>query len=122
MVNFATTDPRPDRGLMIVLAYLWPLAVVPLLINRHDAEVRWHARHGLALMFAEVLLLAVYVLGIGGVMGFASFVIGYVLSITLIFLLVGIIALHVVAILKGLAGRRLHVPVVTAYANRSVRL
>ncbi len=45
-------DPSPDRGVMIVLAYLWPLALVPLLIEKHDAEVQWHAKHGIVLMAA----------------------------------------------------------------------
>ncbi len=33
-------EPSPNRGVMIVLAYLWPLALVPLLLDKHDPEVR----------------------------------------------------------------------------------
>src|SRR3954470_16220785 len=43
-------DPPPNRAAMLVLGYLWPLAVVPLLVARDDAEVQWHAKHGLVLM------------------------------------------------------------------------
>ena len=45
----------PNRGVMIVLAYLWPLALVPLLVEKQDAEVQWHAKHGLVLMVAELV-------------------------------------------------------------------
>ena len=43
-------DPAPpgaatdNRGLMIVLSYLWILALVPLLTEKQDQEVRWHAK------------------------------------------------------------------------------
>jgi len=52
--------PSPNRGVMIVLAYLWPLALVPLLLEKHDADVQWHAKHGLVLMVAELLLIVIY--------------------------------------------------------------
>src|SRR4026207_1023360 len=50
----------PTRGVMIVLAYLWLLALVPLLVERRDPEVQWHAKHGLVLMIAELILLFGY--------------------------------------------------------------
>ena len=31
-------DPAPNRATMLVLAYLWPLAAVPLLVSKDDAE------------------------------------------------------------------------------------
>ena len=43
----------PNRGLLVVLAYLWLLALVPLLVEEQDQEVRWHAKHGLLLFGAE---------------------------------------------------------------------
>ena len=46
---------------MIVLAYLWVLALVPLVVARQDPEVQWHAKHGLVLMIAELLLLFGYI-------------------------------------------------------------
>src|ERR1041385_1164976 len=53
--------PSPNRGVMIVLAYLWPLALVPLLLEKHDADVQWHAKHGIVLMIAELVLFFAYV-------------------------------------------------------------
>ena len=64
---------------MLVLAYLWPLAAVPLLVSKDDAEVQWHAKHGLVLMAAE--LLAVLVLSIlAGLMTMLAFGVFYVIQ------------------------------------------
>src|SRR6478672_1296086 len=59
--HMADAGPSPNRGVMIVLEYLWALTLVPLLLEKHDAEVQWHARHGLVLMAAEILVLFGYV-------------------------------------------------------------
>ena len=45
-----------NRGIMIVLSYLWLLALVPLLVEKEDKEVQWHAKHGIVLMVAEIVL------------------------------------------------------------------
>ena len=110
-------DPSPDRGVMIVLAYLWPLALVPLLIERHDAEVQWHAKHGIVLMVAELILIFAYAMFTTFV-SLATFGFGCVLGVLMVFGWVGILALHIVAILKGVNGGRLIVPGISEYANR----
>ena len=107
----------PNRGVMIVLAYLWVLAFIPLLIERQDREVQWHAKHGLVLMTAELVLLFGYVV-MTSVVSLATLGLGCVLSLFLVFAWVGVLALHVVAILKGIGGGRLIVPGLTAYADR----
>lgn len=48
------TSASPKRGVMIVLAYLWLLALTPLLVEKDDAELQWHAKHGLVLFGAEI--------------------------------------------------------------------
>ena len=107
----------PNRGLMIVLAYLWPLALIPLIIEKRDADVQWHAKHGLVLMAAELVLMFVFIAIISIVtlrtMGF-----GCVLSVLFVFGFVGVLALHVVAILKAIGGTRLVVPGLSHYADR----
>jgi hypothetical protein len=112
------TEASPDRGVMIVLAYLWPLALVPLLLEKSDAEVQWHAKHGLVLMVAEMLAIFAYLLvtsamtvarlGVGCAFGLLLFVSGFI----------GILTLHIVAILKGVNGGRLTIPGISEYANR----
>lgn len=52
--------PSPNRPIMIVLSYLWILALVPLLVEKRDAEVQWHAKHGLVLIAAEIIFWIAY--------------------------------------------------------------
>jgi uncharacterized membrane protein len=107
----------PNRGVMIVLAYLWPLALVPLLVEKGDAEVQWHAKHGLVLMIAELILLFGYIM-MTSMVSLATLGLGCVLSLFLVFGWVAVMALHVVAILKGVNGGRLIIPGLSDYANR----
>ena len=84
----ATPPPLPpggtqssNRSVMIVLSYLWLLALVPLLVEKDDKEVQWHAKHGIVLMVAEIVFwiavtIVQMVLGtiLGCVVGLLSFV------------------------------------------------
>jgi len=110
-------EASPNRGVMIVLAYLWPLALVPLLLEKRDPEVQWHAKHGLVLMVAELILIVGYVV-VTSIVSMATLGLGCVLSLLLVFGWIGILALHVVAILKGVGGSRLILPVFSHYADR----
>ena len=111
------SSASPNRGVMIVLAYLWPLALVPLLLVKDDAEVQWHAKHGVVLMVAELVLLFAYIM-MTSIVSLATFGLGCVLSLLLVFAWIGILALHVAAIIKGVNGQRLIVPGVSEYTDR----
>jgi uncharacterized membrane protein len=113
----AGAEPSPNRGVMIVLAYLWALAIVPLLLEKQDAEVQWHAKHGLVLMAAELVVIFAYML-MTSLVSIAAIGLGCVMSLLFVFAWVGILALHVVAILKGVNGGRLIIPGISEYANR----
>jgi uncharacterized membrane protein len=107
----------PNRTVMLVLAYLWPLAVVPLFLATDDADVQWHAKHGLVLMAAELALL----LGLSIVMQLlmvVTFGIGCLASIAFVFLWTALLVLHVFAIIRALGGHRLAIPGVSEYASR----
>ena len=87
---------------MIVLAYLWPLALVPLLLEKQDPEVQWHAKHGLVLMIAELLVFFAYI-AVTSLVSLATLVLG------VLTLILGIIvsfhpsgSLNVVAVLFGI--------------------
>ena len=86
-------------------------------LERGDAEVQWHARHGLVLMIAEALLLFGYVV-LTSIVSLRTLGLGCVLSIALVFGWIGILALHVVAILKGVSGTRLIIPGLSHHADR----
>jgi uncharacterized membrane protein len=110
-------DASPNRGVMIVLAYLWLLAVIPLLVEKQDPEVQWHAKHGIVLMIAELAALFAYML-LTSIVTVAAFGLGCILSLFLVFAWVGLLALHVAAIIKGVNGGRLIIPGLSDYANR----
>jgi uncharacterized membrane protein len=114
-------DPDPfvtPNQAMVVLAYLWLFCIVPLLAERNDRVVRWHALHGLVLVIAEIV---------------ASLAILFTLTILRVVLPVGLVALvgelvpvlwiavvllHGVLLVDALAGRRWRVPIITGYAER----
>ncbi len=110
-------EPSPNRGVMIVLAYLWPLALVPLLVEKDDPEIQWHAKHGIVLMIAELLLLIAFGM-VTSIVSLATFGLGCALSVLIIFLWIAILAVHVMAIIMGVNGKRFLVPGISEYANR----
>ena len=110
-------DSSSNRGVMIVLAYLWPLAIVPLLLEKDDADVQWHAKHGLVLLAAELLLLVGFAV-LTSLVSLATFGLGCALSMFVIVIWMAILGVHIVAIVKALGGTRLIIPGVSEYASR----
>src|SRR5215213_7653028 len=47
--------PSSNRSVMILLSYLWLLALIPLVVEKDDREVQWHAKNGLVLAVAELV-------------------------------------------------------------------
>jgi uncharacterized membrane protein len=106
-----------NRSIMIVLSYLWLLALVPLLVEKDDREVQWHAKHGIVLMVAEIVLwIAVSIVTM--VLSMVSGVLGCVVTLLTFGLWIGILVVHVMAIIKGINGGRFIIPGVSEYANK----
>ena len=105
--------PSSNRNVMIVLSYLWLLALVPLLTEKDDKEVQWHAKHGIVLMVAELFLWIVISILLGplGIFGCIA-----VLFTPL--LMLAELVLHVMCIVKGINGQRLIVPGISDFANK----
>ena len=107
-----------NRGLMIALSYLGILCLIPLLVEKDDKEVQWHAKHGLVLMIAEFI-------GIVG-LGIVSFVLAAIThgvsGCVTVFLwpviCLGLLILHIMCIVKGINGERLIIPGISQYADR----
>ena len=101
-----------NRSVMIVLSYLWILSLVPLLVEKDDQEVQWHAKHGIVLMVAEIAFwiafnIVVYTIPFGCVIG----MVGPLVALAFL-------AVHIVAIIKGLNGQRLIIPTLSEYASK----
>lgn len=102
------------RGLMIVLSYLGPLAVIPFFLTE-DEDLRWHAGYGLLLFGFELVvwiafqgffaLVATFDFGCSGCL----FHVAYTLFL---------LGLHIACIVQGLNGKRLRIPGVGPLADR----
>ncbi len=111
------TPAGGDRTLMLVLSYLGIFSLIPLLTKKDDPEVQWHAKNGLALTIAWVVVWAVF------------FVLGIAMHGLLAPLGCGIAVIHcvvaaaflvadIVAMVKAIGGQRFRIPVVTDMAEK----
>ena len=108
----ATGSSESDnRGVMIVLSYLWILALIPLLVEKDDQEVQWHAKNGLVLTVAEFVLWLVFSI-------ISSTGIGCFFAIFLPLIFLGFTVIRVICIVKGLNGQRFIVPGLSQYADK----
>ncbi len=106
-----------NRGVMIVLSYLWILSLVPLLTEKEDKEVQWHAKHGIVLMVAEIAFWIVFTILTNLIIA-ATLGLGCVISLLGPFIALLFLAVHVMAIVKGVNGQRLLIPYISEYADK----
>jgi fumarate reductase subunit D len=108
-----TGTVSPNRGIMLVLAYLGILAVVPLVVEKNDPEVQWHAKHGLVLFVAEVILWAI----LGVVIHIIPFL-GCLAIMGFPLLGLAILLFHIFLIVKANNGQRVMIPGISEFADR----
>ena len=98
---------------MLVLSYVGFLGVIPLLFSR-DPDVRWHARNGLLLFGAVVVITLVATL-----VGTLLPALGCLYATFMFFVLALYAFIAILAAVKALGGQRLLVPGISRYAGRS---
>jgi len=106
-----------NRNVMIVLSYLWLLALIPLLVEKDDREVQWHAKHGLVLTVVEVVVmigLQVVVMILGAISGG----LGCVFTLLIPIFMLAILIVHVLCIVKAINGGRFLIPGVSEFADK----
>jgi len=106
-----------NRNLWIVLSYLGLLALIPLLVEKEDSEVQWHAKHGLVLAVAEfvgMIGLWIVIMIISAISGG----LGCILNLIWPVIMLAILVLHVMCIMKGIKGERLIIPGVSEFADK----
>jgi uncharacterized membrane protein len=102
----------PNRKIMLVLSYFGILALIPLLVEKEDREVQWHAKNGMVLAITEIIT------------GVALMIVGHIPGLNcigcLIWPIVGIIflVLSILCIVKALNGERFIIPVLSQYTDR----
>jgi uncharacterized membrane protein len=106
----------PNRTIMLVLSYLGILALIPLLVEKEDPEVQWHAKHGIILAVAWIVLwIAVTI--ISAVLSFAGIgaVLGCLLSLVIP---IAILVIHILCIVKAINGEKFRLPVISDFADQ----
>jgi uncharacterized membrane protein len=103
----------PMRPWLVVVAYLPILGLLPLALEKHDPEVRWHARNGLLLFLAAAVtgiiatLIGIAVPGLSCLYAATMAVAGFLY-----------VSIAILAIVKALEGQRLMIPGISRRASR----
>jgi uncharacterized membrane protein len=105
----------PNRTIMIVLSYLGLLALIPFLVEKNDREVQWHAKNGLLMFGAEIVIWILLSIFSTAVSFLDLGCTGCMLSV--VFWIIVLVA-HIVAIVKGVNGDRLVIPGLSQYVDR----
>ena len=106
-----------NRSLMVVLSYLWILFLVPLLVEKDDSEVQWHAKHGMVLTIAEIIL-SIGLFVVNTILSMVSGGLGCILGILSPLVWVAFLIVRILCIVKGVNGQRFIVPGVSQYADK----
>ena len=102
-----------NRAIMLVLAYVWILALVPLLVEKDDKEVQWHAKNGLVILGLEFIIWILFT-----VVGMATGGLGCMLAPVQLLIWVAFIVIRVMCVVKALKGERFILPGVSQYADK----
>jgi uncharacterized membrane protein len=99
---------------MVILAYLWILALIPLLVKKEDREVQWHAKNGLVILGAEIIIWILFM-----VLGFAMpDILGCGMATAQCVIGIGFLIIRIIAIVKAVNGQRFVVPVISDFADK----
>jgi len=100
-----------DKTLMLVLSYLGLLCLIPLLTEKDDPNVQWHAKHGLVQFFFFAIIYAI--ISIVSSTGIGCF---FALLYPVVFL--AWLVVMVLSIVKATKGERLILPGITQFADK----
>jgi uncharacterized membrane protein len=99
---------------MLVLSYLGILALIPLIMKKDDRDVQWHAKNGLMLTVAFIVISILWSI----LNNFMPASIGCALSFVGCAIWIGWLALSIMGIMKALKGERFRIPVVSDMADK----
>ena len=98
-----------EDKIMCVLSYLWALCLIPYFTKKNNAFVMFHARQGLVLFIAWIIIKVV------GIFLWRIAIIGW----TLMSLLhMGILILSIIGIIQALQGNKWKMPVLGDFAEK----
>lgn len=101
-----------DRTLMLVLAYLGIFALIPLFVKKDDREVQWHAKNGLVITVAWIIL--GILLGVISQMPFMGCAVQAIWCVYPLLILVA----SIMGIVKAVNGKRFVIPGLSDFADK----
>jgi uncharacterized membrane protein len=108
----ASADGKSTNTVMLVLSYVWLLALIPLLVEKDDKEIQWHAKHGLVILAVEMLVWVVLtIIGMSGILACVA-------GIFTMFIWLGFVIVRVICIVKAVNGQRFLLPGISQYADK----
>ena len=107
------STPDSSRTVMLVIAYVFVLGLVPLLVEKNDREVQWHAKNGLLLFGAWVFFFMIDAFVLGPFLFLGCLYSVVMAALNLVYLVV-----MVLAIVRAVNGRRLVVPYLSPLADK----
>jgi uncharacterized membrane protein len=99
---------------MLVLSYIGLLALVPLLVKKDDRDVQWHAKNGLAIFLAYIIV----VIGWSILQYFLPDTLSCALSFVSCGLWIAYLVVIILGIMKALKGERFRVPGISDFADK----
>jgi uncharacterized membrane protein len=103
----------PGSPWLLLLCYTGPLGFIPLLWSRSSRAIRWHAKNGL-LLFAALILVG----GAATLLGIAVPRLTCAYGVAMLIAGVVYVVVVVLAVVKALEGQRLYVAGISRYADR----
>ena len=109
-----TSGGSSDRTIMVILAYLWILALIPLLTKKEDREIQWHAKNGLVILGAEIVFWIIMM-----IIGFTMpDIAGCGVATLQCVVWIAFLVVRIIAIVKGVNGQRFRVPFISDFADK----
>jgi uncharacterized membrane protein len=108
-----------DRTLWVVLSYLGILSLIPYFAKKDDPdqEIRWHAKNGLGLFLAEIIIYAVFFVAS---LALRNSFLGCGLAAAQCVLWLAFLAITIICIVKAVGGQRYRIPYITDFAEKSL--
>jgi uncharacterized membrane protein len=96
---------KKQENAIAIFSYIGILFIIPLLVEKDDEFVKYHAKQGIVLFVAELITGAImWIPVIGWIVGFVAWVIWLILGIT--------------GIMNVLGGKKKPLPIIGQFADR----
>jgi len=112
-----TYEVKDEDKAMLILSYLGILCLIPFFtVPKENEYVRWHAKQGLVLFIAEIILIVVLSI-FSSIMVFAPFAFFFA-NLIWFFIWLAVIVLCIYCIIQALKGIKWKIPLISDFAKK----